>query len=640
MYSAANDYQSDKITVLKGLEAVRKRPAMYIGDVGSRGLHHLVYEVVDNSIDEALAGFCDTIHVVVHKDNSVSVEDNGRGMPVDIHPVEGIPGVEVIMTILHAGGKFDKSSYKVSGGLHGVGVSVVNALSGDCCVEISRNGKRYQQDYQKGIPVTKLKIIGESEKSGTKVCFKPDSEIFTEEEYQYEILQKRLRELAFLNKEVKIILLDERNEKTDTFAYSGGINEFVEYLNNAKTPLHNEPVYISGEKENVEVEFSFQYNDSYSENFFSYVNCIHTIEGGTHLTGARTAITRSLNNYALKNNLFKAMKKNTFSLSGEDVREGITAIISIRVAEPQFEGQTKTKLGNGEVKGIVDSLISEGLNEYFELNPAIAKNVIEKSMMAAKAREAARAARDLTRRKSALEVGSLPGKLADCSIKDPALCELYLVEGDSAGGSAKQGRDRRFQAILPLRGKIINVEKARMDKVLANQEIRTLITAIGAGFGSEDFNLEKLRYHKVIIMTDADVDGSHIRTLLLTFFFRQMTKLLELGYIYVALPPLYKIKSGKQERYAFNEKERVEIVKEFTSTGKKADISRYKGLGEMNPEQLWETTMDPEYRTVKQVTLDDAIEADQTFSILMGENVEPRREFIQTNAKYVKNLDI
>ena len=640
MYSAASDYQSDKITVLKGLEAVRKRPAMYIGDVGSRGLHHLVYEVVDNSIDEALAGYCDTVHVIVHKDNSVSVSDNGRGMPVDIHPVEGIPGVEVIMTILHAGGKFDKGSYKVSGGLHGVGVSVVNALTTDCSVEISRNGKRYIQTYERGVPTSKLEEAGTSEKTGTLVKFKPDTEIFTEIEYNYDILQKRLRELAFLNKEIKIILEDERNDKSDTFAYSGGISEFVQYLNSARTPLHPEPVLIAKERDNVEVEFSFQYNDTYNENFYSYVNCIHTIEGGTHLTGARTAITRTMNNYAIKNNLFKALKKNTFSLSGEDTREGLTAIISIRVAEPQFEGQTKTKLGNGEVKGIVDSIISDGLNEYLELNPAIAKNIIEKSMMAAKAREAARAARDLTRRKSALEVGSLPGKLADCSIKDPALCELYLVEGDSAGGSAKQGRDRRFQAILPLRGKILNVEKARMDKILANQEIRTLITAIGAGFGTDDFNLEKLRYHKIIIMTDADVDGSHIRTLLLTFFFRQMPKLLELGYIYVALPPLYKIKSGKKEKYAFDEKERIELVKELTDEGKKADISRYKGLGEMNPEQLWDTTMDPEYRTVKQITLDDAVEADLTFSILMGENVEPRREFIQTNAQFVKNLDI
>ncbi len=640
MNSAASDYQSDKITVLKGLEAVRKRPAMYIGDVGLRGLHHLVYEVVDNSIDEALAGFCDTVHVTVHPDNSVSVRDNGRGMPVDIHPVEGVPGVEVIMTILHAGGKFDKGSYKVSGGLHGVGVSVVNALSTQCSVEISRNGNIYKQSYERGIPVSKLETIGNSETSGTTVTFKPDTTIFTEEEYHYDILQKRLRELAFLNKEVKIHLNDERSGKQDTFAYSGGINEFVQYLNVAKTPLHSEPVYLAGEKDNVEVEFSFQYNDSYVESFFSYVNCIHTIEGGTHLTGARTAITRSLNNYALRNNLFKTMKKNTFSLSGDDTREGLTAIISVRVADPQFEGQTKTKLGNGDVKGIVDSIISEGLNEYLELNPSVAKNIIEKSLMAAKAREAARAARDLTRRKSALEIGSLPGKLADCSIKDPELCELYLVEGDSAGGSAKQGRDRRFQAILPLRGKILNVEKARMDKILANQEIRTLITAIGAGVGNEDFDLEKLRYHKIIIMTDADVDGSHIRTLLLTFFFRQMPRLLEQGHIFVALPPLYKIKSGKSEKYAFDDKERAEILKEISEDGKKAEISRYKGLGEMNPDQLWETTMNPEFRTVKQVTLDDAAEADHTFSILMGENVEPRREFIQSNAQYVKNLDI
>jgi len=640
MYSAASDYQSDKITVLKGLEAVRKRPAMYIGDVGPRGLHHLVYEVVDNSIDEALAGYCDTVTVTVHADNSVSVEDNGRGMPVDIHPVEGIPGVEVIMTILHAGGKFDKGSYKVSGGLHGVGVSVVNALSSRCAVFISRNGKKYRQKYERGIPVSKLEEIGSSERTGTVVTFLPDAEIFAENEYHYEVLQKRLRELAFLNAGVTILLEDERSGKKETFSYSGGINEFVKYLNVAKTPLHGEPVFLSGEKDAVEVEFSFQYNDSYTESFYSYVNCIHTIEGGTHLTGARTAITRSLNNYAIRNNLFKALKKNTFSLSGEDTREGLTAIISVRVADPQFEGQTKTKLGNGDVKGIVDSIVSEGLSEYLELNPSVAKNIIEKSMMAAKAREAARAARDLTRRKSALEVGSLPGKLADCSIKDPALCELYIVEGDSAGGSAKQGRDRRFQAILPLRGKILNVEKARLDKMLANQEIRTLITAIGAGLGEEDFDLDRLRYHKIIIMTDADVDGSHIRTLLLTFFFRQMNVLLEKGYVYVAQPPLYKIKSGKQEQYAYDEKERTLIVRQYEQDGKKADISRYKGLGEMNPEQLWDTTMNPEFRTLKQVSLDDAAEADHIFSILMGENVEPRREFIQENAMYVKNLDI
>ncbi|MDK2975787.1 MAG: gyrase subunit [Candidatus Marinimicrobia bacterium] len=639
--SAANDYRSDKITVLKGLEAVRKRPAMYIGDVGKRGLHHLVYEVVDNSIDESLAGFCDKIVVTIHPDESVSIRDNGRGMPVDLHPTEKKPGVEVIMTILHAGGKFDKGSYKVSGGLHGVGVSVVNALSEKCCVQIYRNGNIYEQTFEKGIPTKTLEIIGKSRKTGTTVTFYPDKSIFTKVQFDKEILEERMRELAFLNRDVSITLIDERTGEESTFHYKGGIQEFVTYLNEARTPLHPKPVFITGEREDVLVEFAFQYNDSYNENFFSYVNCIHTIEGGTHLTGARTALTRSLNTYAIKNNLFKGIKKNNFSLSGEDTREGITAVISVRVAEPQFEGQTKTKLGNSEVKGIVDSIISDGLSEYFEQNPSVARKIIEKSVLAAKARDAARAARELTRRKNALDSSNLPGKLSDCSIKDPALCELFLVEGDSAGGSAKQGRDRRFQAILPLRGKILNVEKARLDKVLSNNEIRTMITAIGAGIGKEEFDIEKIRYHKIIIMTDADVDGAHIRTLLMTFFYRQMFDLIKDGYVYIAQPPLYRIKNGKTMQYAYDDDELVKLLKRFDNkTKSKLNISRYKGLGEMNPDQLWGTTMDPETRTLKQVSIEDAAAADRMFSILMGESVESRRRFIESNAKYVKNLDI
>lgn len=641
MYSSsANDYQSDKIKVLQGLEAVRKRPAMYIGDTGKRGLHHLVYEVVDNSIDEALAGFCDKIIVTVHKDNSVSVEDDGRGMPVDMHPTEKRPGVEVIMTVLHAGGKFDKGSYKVSGGLHGVGVSCVNALSKYVKVSINRNDKIYEQEFSCGNPTSELIEVGTSTKTGTTVRFLPDDSIFTETVYEYKILRERLRELAFLNKDVHIVLRDERTNEENVFHYKGGIKEFVAYLNDARTVLHPQPVYIEGERDNVSVEFSFQYNDTYNENFFSYVNCINTIEGGTHLTGARTALTRSLNNYAQKNNLFKSIKKSGFSLGGDDTREGITAVLSVKVPEPQFEGQTKTKLGNGEVKGIVDSMVMEALNEFFETNPSVAKKIIEKSVMAAKAREAARTARELTRRKNALEISGLPGKLADCSIKDPAHCELYIVEGDSAGGSAKQGRDRRFQAILPLRGKILNVEKARYDRVLQSKEIQALFTAIGGGL-RDDFDVSKIRYNKIIIMTDADVDGAHIRTLLLTFFFRQMRDLLQYSHVYIAQPPLYKLKQGKVEKYAYNDEEMDIISTRFQKerTGK-VNISRYKGLGEMNPDQLWSTTMDPDTRTVRLVTLDDAMAADHMFSVLMGENVEARRDFIQANAKYVKNLDV
>lgn len=641
MYSSsASDYKSDKIKVLQGLEAVRKRPAMYIGDTGKRGLHHLVYEVVDNSIDEALAGFCDKITVTVHKDNSVSVEDDGRGMPVDLHPTEKRPGVEVIMTVLHAGGKFDKGSYKVSGGLHGVGVSCVNALSKYVKVSISRNNKIYEQEYSCGNPTTGLLEKGKSKGTGTTVTFLPDDTIFSETIFDYKVLKERLRELAFLNKDVHIVLKDERSEEEDVFHYKGGIKEFVTYLNEARTTLHAKAVYMEGERDDISVEFAFQYNDTYNENFFSYVNCINTIEGGTHLTGARTALTRALNNYAQKNNLFKSIKKNNFSLSGDDTREGITAVLSVKVPEPQFEGQTKTKLGNGEVKGIVDSIVMENLNEFFETNPGVAKKVIEKSVMAAKAREAARTARELTRRKNALEISGLPGKLADCSIKDPAHCELYIVEGDSAGGSAKQGRDRRNQAILPLRGKILNVEKARYDRVLQSKEIQALFTAIGGGL-RDDFDVTKIRYDKVIIMTDADVDGAHIRTLLLTFFFRQMRDLLQFGHVYIAQPPLYRLKQGKVERYAYddNELEMLSARMKKERSGK-INISRYKGLGEMNPDQLWSTTMDPESRTVRQVSLEDAMAADHMFSVLMGENVEARRNFIEANAKYVKNLDV
>jgi len=634
-------YQSNKITVLKGLEAARKRPAMYIGDTGKRGLHHLIYEVVDNSIDEALAGYCSHIEVTIHKNNMVSVSDDGRGMPVDIHPTEKKPGVEVIMTQLHAGGKFDKGSYKVSGGLHGVGVSVVNALSSKCIVDIKREGKIFRQEYEKGNPVSKLIVVGKSKSTGSKVMFIPDGTIFPKITFDFEVVSERMRELAFLNKNIKISITDEVNDESETFQYKGGIVEFVKYINEMRHPLHPKPVFVSAEKDEVEVEFAFQYNDSYSENLFSFVNCINTVEGGTHLTGAKTAITRSFNNYASKNKLFDKMKKKNFSLSGDDTREGITAVISIRVQEPQFEGQTKTKLGNSEVKGIVDSIIFEGINEYFEQHPSVAKKIIEKSIIAAKAKEAAKAARDLTRRKSILDGGGLPGKLADCSIKDPALSEIYIVEGDSAGGSAKQGRDRRFQAILPLRGKILNVEKSRMEKMLKNTEIRAMITAFGAGIGQDEFDISKLRYHKIIIMTDADVDGAHIRTLLLTFFFRHMGELVTNGNIYIAQPPLYSIKRGKKQQWAYSDDEMNNIIKRWKKeSDSKIIISRYKGLGEMNPDQLWNTTMDPEFRTLKQVTLDDAASADRMFSILMGEVVEPRRNFIQKNAKYVKNLDI
>ncbi|GBD94116.1 DNA gyrase subunit B [bacterium BMS3Abin05] len=628
-------YDAQKIQVLKGLEAVRKRPAMYIGDVSSKGLHHLVYEVVDNSIDEAMAGYCKQIKITLHKDNSVTVEDDGRGIPVDIHPVQKRSALEVVMTMLHAGGKFDKSSYKVSGGLHGVGISVVNALSEWMDVEVFRDGKIYYQKYERGNAIAKLKVIGKHTKTGTKVHFLADSQIFNKVKYTYDTLANRLRELAFLNPGVKIDFKDEISGEKEEFFYKGGLVSFVEYLEQNRTPIHKKPIYISGEKEDVQVEIALQYDTSFTENIFTYVNNIPTIEGGTHLVGFKSALTRSINNYVLKNNLIKGLDNG---LTGDDVREGLTAILSVRVLEPQFEGQTKTKLGNSEVKGIVDSIASEGLNAYFEQNPSVVKKIVDKCALAARARAAAKKARELTRRKTALDGSGLPGKLADCSIRDPEHAEIFLVEGDSAGGSAKQGRDRQFQAILPLKGKILNVEKARLEKILSNDEIRTIITALGTGIGGDEFKGEKVRYHKIIIMTDADVDGAHIRTLLLTFFFRYMRKLIELGHIYIAQPPLYRIAKGKEEYYAYDEDEREEITKRFGKDG--VNIQRYKGLGEMNPDQLWKTTMDPEQRLILQVNIEEAFEADRVFSTLMGDNVEPRRQFIEKNAKYVRNLDV
>ena len=643
------EYTAEKITVLKGLEAVRKRPAMYIGDIGQKGLHHLVWEVVDNCIDETLAGYCSKITVTIKKDGWVSVEDDGRGIPVDIHKEEGKSALEVVMTVLHAGGKFDKSTYKVSGGLHGVGVSVVNALSTECIVEVCREGKIHRQKYKIGQTKGSVEVIGKTEKSGTKITFLPDYEIFVGTKFELKTIDGRLRELAYLNEGLKIIVKDERDKELKEIIhhYEGGLSEFVKHLDEGHKQLFEEPISIKGEKEGVPVEMSLIYNESYTENLLTFVNNINTIEGGTHLSGFRTALTRSLNKYAQNNKLLKPVKGKTFTLSGEDSREGLTGVLSIKVPEPQFEGQTKTKLGNGEVKGICDSVIMEGLSDYFEQNPAVAKKIILKAEQSAKAREAARKARELVRRKGALEFSGLPGKLADCSEKDPSLSEIYLVEGDSAGGSAKQGRDRKFQAILPLRGKVINAEKARFDKLLSNNEIQTIITGIGAGFSDENedsigkFNLEKLRYHKIIIMTDADVDGSHIRTLLLTFLYRNMPDLFLRRHIYIAQPPLYKISQGKKFSYAYSEEEKEEKIKAYKNQNKtKTAIQRYKGLGEMNPEQLWETTMDPENRTLLEVTVDDAEEANKTFIKLMGEEVEPRREFIETNAKFATNLDI
>jgi DNA gyrase subunit B len=630
-----HNYDASSITVLKGLEAVRRRPAMYIGDVGPRGLHHLVYEVVDNSIDEAMAGFCTTIKVEIGQDNSVTVIDDGRGIPVDMHPTQKKSALEVVMTMLHAGGKFDHSSYKVSGGLHGVGVSVVNALAEWCWVEVSRDGDVYRQEYKRGIPQADVKKVGKTKDSGTKTCFMADHEVFTRVDFKFDILASRMRELAFLNKGLKLILIDHKIDKKLEFHYKGGLAAFVEYLNENKNVLYNKPIYFQKEKEGTDVEIAIQYNDGYVENLFSYVNNINTIEGGSHLTGFRTALTRTVNNYITKTGLLKNGEMNVI---GDDSREGLTAVISVKVPDPQFEGQTKTKLGNSETRGIVESIINEYLAEHFEENPSIAKKIAEKVISAARSREAARKAKELTRRKTALDNAALPGKLADCSLTDPESCELYIVEGDSAGGSAKQGRDRRYQAILPLKGKILNVEKARLDKILSNDEIRAMITALGAGIGAEDFDPSQLRYHKVIIMTDADIDGAHIRTLILTFFFRHMRELIEQGRIYIAQPPLYRIQKGKSEQYAYSDEERDRVIQQFGRDG--ITVQRYKGLGEMNPEQLWRTTMDPETRTLLEVNLEDGAEADHLFTILMGDAVEPRRNFIQENAHYVRNLDI
>ena len=647
-------YSAESIKVLEGLEAVRKRPAMYIGDVGKRGLHHLVYEVVDNSIDEALAGYCTKVVVTFNPDGSVTVDDNGRGIPVDMHKEEKKPAVEVVMTVLHAGGKFDKGSYKVSGGLHGVGVSVVNALSEWMWVEVKRDGKIHRQDYKIGEPQNKLKTTGTAKKTGTKVCFYPDSSIFKVIDFEYDIIAERLRELAYLNSGLEIVLKDERTEEgeSNSFKFKGGLSDFVKYLDEHNNPLHNKVITVKNDTGDVPVDVALRYSNSYNDNILTFVNNINTIEGGTHLSGFRSALTRAMNNHASKNNLIKAKKNEKISLTGEDFREGLTAIISVKVAEPQFEGQTKTKLGNGDIKGIVDKIVYEGILDFLEQNPSIGRRVIEKALLAARSRSAARKARELIRRKSALGGSSLPGKLADCSNRDPNFCELYLVEGDSAGGSAKQGRDRKTQAILPLKGKILNSEKARIDKLLSNNEVQSIITALGTGFGGSldedgersagDFDIEKLRYHKIIIMTDADVDGSHIRTLLLTFFYRKMKEIIDGGYLYLALPPLYRVSQGKKEYYAYDDNERDLMIERMQKENKntKVSIQRYKGLGEMNPGQLWETTMDPETRTLMQVTVESAAEAAETFQNLMGSDVEARRTFIEKNAKFVVNLDI
>ena len=630
-------YDESQIQVLEGLEAVRKRPGMYIGTTSSRGLHHLVYEIVDNSIDEALAGFCSHIEVTINEDNSITVVDNGRGMPVGIHPKIGRSTIEVIMTVLHAGGKFGGGGYKVSGGLHGVGASVVNALSEACEVTVTREGKVWQQKYSRGNILGDVTQIGESDGHGTKTWFKPDHEIFETTEFEFEILQSRLRELAFLNKGIRITLSDKREgqEKGETYYYEGGIKEFVNYLNRNKDVLHPEPIYVEGEKDGIIAEVSLQYNDGYTENLYSFANNIDTIEGGTHLVGFKTAITRVINDYAKK---FGHIKESDKNLSGDDVREGLTAVVSVKISEPQFEGQTKTKLGNSEVRGVVDSIVADGVGTFLEENPSVGKIIIDKALMAARARDAARKARELTR-KSVLERSTLPGKLADCSSKDPMECEIYIVEGDSAGGSAKQGRNRKFQAILPLRGKILNVEKQRLDRILNADSIRSMVTAFGAGIG-KDFDVSKLRYNRVIIMTDADVDGAHIRTLLLTFFYRYMRPLIDEGHVFIAQPPLYKVSKGKKEIYAYTDEELESALNEMGGKDSSVDIQRYKGLGEMNANQLWDTTMNPEERILLKATVEDAIAADEIFTILMGDKVEPRREFIQKNAKKVSNLDI
>jgi DNA gyrase subunit B len=635
MTEPVSDYNAEQIEVLEGLEAVRKRPGMYIGSTSSRGLHHLVYEIVDNSIDEAMAGYCDDIQVIIHPDNSITVKDNGRGIPVDLHPKMNKSALEVAFTILHAGGKFNNDAYKVSGGLHGVGMSVVNALSILLKVEVKKDGKRYTQEYSRGKALAELQEIGTYKgRSGTIITFQPDPEIFESTVYDFEILVHRLKELSFLNKGVSISLTDERTNTKEVYKYNGGLVDFVKYINKNKDTIHPKPIVFEAERDGSLVEIALQYNDGYTENLFSYANNINTTEGGTHEAGFKAALTRVVNDYARKNNILKSNENN---LSGEDVREGLTAILSVKVKEPQFEGQTKTKLGNSEVRSIVDNVVGEGLTTFFEENPSIAKKIIEKALQAARARAAARKARDLTRRKNALESTSLPGKLADCTWKDPRYCEMYLVEGDSAGGSAKQGRDQKFQAILPLRGKILNVEKARLDRILANNEIRAMITALGTGI-SEEFDIEKARYHKIIIMTDADVDGAHIRILLLTFFYRYMKPLIEHNYVYIAQPPLFKVKKGKNTQYVYSDRELEEVLGKIGR--EKTEIQRYKGLGEMNAEQLWDTTMDPETRTILQVKLEDAMKADDLFTVLMGDKVEPRREFIHKYAKDVRNLDV
>ena len=638
------EYGGDDIQALEGLEAVRKRPGMYIGSTGSRGLHHLVYEVVDNSVDEAMAGYATLVNVTIHRDDSITVVDNGRGIPVQMNTKAGIPAVELALTVLHAGGKFDKNSYKVSGGLHGVGVSCVNALSESLKVWVKRDGKEHYIDFSRGKTITKLREMRDIPKkeSGTTVWFKPDAEIFTELRFDYSILASRMRELSYLNKGVTITLADEREDeqKNDTYLAVNGLREMVEFLNNQRKSLHQEVIYIDTERDDVAIELAMQYNDGYADTTFSFVNNINTHEGGTHLTGFKSALTSVINRYIERSSLSKK-DKDGIKLTGDDVREGLACVLSVKVREPQFEGQTKTKLGNPSVEGIVRSIVQEHLATFLDEHPKIGNIIIEKAVSAARAREAARKARDLTRKKNALDIGNLPGKLADCSLSEPSLCELYLVEGDSAGGSAKQGRERKNQAILPLRGKIINVEKARIDKVLSNEEIRTIITALGCGI-KDEFDLEKTRYHKIIIMTDADVDGAHIRTLLLTFFFRQMPELIDAGYIYIAQPPLYRVSRGKEEFYAYDELER-ETYSERLSGGdakKNVYVQRYKGLGEMNPEQLWSTTMDPERRTILRVGMEDAVMADQIFQTLMGDAVEPRREFIEANARFVTALDV
>ncbi|MEA3476001.1 MAG: DNA topoisomerase (ATP-hydrolyzing) subunit B [Candidatus Cloacimonadota bacterium] len=627
-------YDARKIKVLKGLSAVRKRPSMYIGGVGERGLHHLVFEVVDNSIDEAMSGFCTKVDVIINTDDSILIKDNGRGIPVDMHKEQKLPAVQVVMTMLHAGGKFDDKIYKVAGGLHGVGVSVVNALSKWLEVKVYKDRKIYRQWYEKGKVKSKLEIVGNTKKTGTDITFIPDDEIFDTIEFSFDILSQRLRELSFLNKGLEINIWDKRTDKKHNFKYAGGITSFVKFLNESKVPIFKTPIYISGVRNDVHIEAAIQYTQSYHKNIFSYANNINTIEGGSHLTGFKLALTRSLNQY-IKD--YQILKKEKITISGDDIREGVTAVISVKLPNPQFEGQTKTKLVNTDVEGIVHSLVREKLSDFFEENPSVVRKVINKAIIAARSRAAAQKAKEITRRKSLLDSGSLPGKLADCSSKEPERCELFIVEGDSAGGSAKQGRDRRFQAILPLWGKMLNVEKARLDKVLNNDKIEPIISAIGAGIHDE-FDVSKARYHKIIIMADADVDGEHIATLILTFFFRYMKPLIEYGYIFIAKPPLYKIKKGKAVKYAFSDEEKDRIINAFGDVG--IAVQRYKGLGEMNPDQLWETTLDPERRTLVKIMIEDAVEADRTFDILMGSQVKPRREFIIENAKYVQDLDV